>query len=203
MGSLSEVFGRPFSRNGVAFAGRTDRAITTDLMTANGVHSSEVERGLGNVFKVMPRIMEMEAAKTPSILYPGVAQLLEALGEREDTLLGLVTGNMESTAFIKLASAGIDTSQFQLGAYGDESADRNALPPKALRRAAALCRRSISKTVVVGDTPKDIHCAQVNGLRAMAVATGPFTVEELAIHRPDHVFPDLSDLPAVMQALNF
>ena len=202
MAALSQVYGRPFSRNGVPFAGRTDRAITSDLMVANGVPNREVEAGLGTVFQALSRIMEIETAKTPSVTYPGVPQLLKALADREEALLGLVTGNMEATAFTKLASAGIDPAQFRLGAYGDESVDRNALPPLALRRAVTLCGQPISRAVVLGDTPKDIQCALVNGMRALAVATGPFSVEQLAAHHPDHVFADLSDLDAVMQALD-
>jgi len=47
--------------------------------------------------------------------------------------------------------------------------------------------------VVIGDTPHDIRCAKVNGLRVLAVATGMFSQEALAAAGADRVAPDLAD----------
>jgi phosphoglycolate phosphatase len=202
LSALAEIYGRPFHRNGVAFAGRTDRAIVTDLLVANGVPASEIEFGLAALFRSLPHHMRAETDHTPSIACPGACSLLAALHSRENVLLGLLTGNMQVTASMKLASAGLDPSVFRIGAFGDETVDRNALPPLALRRAMQVLGRSISSATVVGDTPADIECARVNGLRAVAVATGPYAPGELARYAPDHVLPDLIDLPAVLAALS-
>lgn len=201
MEALGEVFGRPFSRNGVRFAGRTDRAIVADLIVANGLPPAEVERGLSATFRALAHTMRAETKECPSLPYPGVPQLLEALSERQELLLGLLTGNLQETAAIKLRSAGLDPSLFPVGAFGDEAADRNALPPIALSRAEKLLNSPVSSAIILGDTPADIECAQVNNLRSLAVATGPYSVAELAKCRPDHVFADLSDLAGVMRVL--
>ncbi len=116
-------------------------------------------------------------------------------------MTGLVTGNLRETAMVKLASAGLEPALFPVGAFGDELADRNALPAMALQRAAEWLGRPVTKAAVVGDTPADIACAHANGLCALAVATGPYSLDELATHRPEHLFADLSDLDAVLDAL--
>jgi phosphoglycolate phosphatase len=201
LSALSTLYGRPFHRNGVAFAGRTDRAIVTDLLVANGIPPNEIESGLAALFRCLPDHMRSETDRTPSIPYPGVRALLAALQPEEGHVLGLLTGNMQVTASIKIASAGLDPTVFRIGAFGDETIDRNALPPLALRRAERILGRSVSSAIVIGDTPADIECARVNGLRAIAVATGPYSCAELARYAPDHVFPDLAHLSAVLTAL--
>jgi phosphoglycolate phosphatase len=202
LAALTEIYGRAFHRNGVAFAGRTDRAIVADLLAANEVTAAEIESGLSAVFQSLPGHMRAATNRTPSVPCPGVGRLLAALADRERIVLGLLTGNMQATAFIKIASAGLDPTIFQIGAFGDETFDRNALPPLALRRATGLCGRSISTATVVGDTPADIECARVNGLHAVAVATGPYSPAQLARYNPNHVFPDLADLGAVLAVLS-
>lgn len=200
--ALAEVFGRPFALNGVHFAGRTDGAIVPDLILANGLPPAEIERGMAAVFQAFPRHMRSETEICPSIPCPGIPQLLETLVGQNGICLSLLTGNLQTTASIKLASAGIAPALFRFGAFGDDSADRNALPPIALRRAAGILGKKPAPTaIVVGDTPADIECAQANNLRALAVATGPYSVAELAAHRPDHLFPDLTDLDRVLRVL--
>jgi phosphoglycolate phosphatase len=201
LAALTEIYDRPFHRNGVAFAGRTDRAIVTDLLAANGVLPSEIESGLAALFRSLPHHMRAQTDQTPSVPCPGIRALLAALHPQQNLVLGLLTGNMQATAAIKIASAGLDPTIFRMGAFGDETVDRNALPPLALRRAVQLLGQPVTSGIVIGDTPADIECARANGLRAVAVATGPHSPAELARYAPDHVFRDLTDLPAVLEAL--
>jgi phosphoglycolate phosphatase-like HAD superfamily hydrolase len=73
----------------------------------------------------------------------------------------------------------------------------------AAARAAARYGGSFvgSAIVVVGDTPFDIACGKLNGARTVAVATGPFSADELQAHAPDLVLPDLADTDAVLAAV--
>jgi phosphoglycolate phosphatase-like HAD superfamily hydrolase len=201
LAAVAEIYGRSFHRNGVAFAGRTDRAIVADLLAANGIPEAEIESGLLAVLRALAPHMRAETEKTPSLSCPGIPSLLAALARQENLLLGLLTGNMQVTAAIKIASAGLDPTLFRVGAFGDETVDRNALPPLALERAMQLVDRPVSMGTVVGDTPADIECARVNSLRSVAVATGPYSPEALSRHTPDHIFPDLANLPEVLAAL--
>ena len=110
---------------------------------------------------------------------PGVADVLEALArEPERYRLALVTGNLEPVARRKLASAGIG-HHFAAGqgGFGSDSESRGELPAIARGRAGDWPR---DRTVVIGDTPRDIACARVDGVRVIAVATGPFPPVALA-----------------------
>lgn len=133
---------------------------------------------------------------------PGVREILEAVHLRSDVAQGLLTGNMETGASIKLGVHNIDR-YFPFGAFADDSENRNELGPFALRRAAQKLGQPVlpEHTWIIGDTPLDIACARALGAKVLAVATGKFTVEELASHQPDLVLPDLSAGAAVLKEL--
>jgi phosphoglycolate phosphatase-like HAD superfamily hydrolase len=116
--------------------------------------------------------------------------------------VGLLTGNIEAGARIKLGPTGL-WPRFRLGAYGSDHADRTRLPRVAAERAEALVGRPFSgrDTVIIGDTPRDIGCARAFGARAIAVATGWHTAQDLAAHAPDHVFADFSAQDPALAAI--
>lgn len=128
----------------------------------------------------------------PGRVLPGVVDLLEDLACSPEITVGLLTGNIASGAAAKMRHFGLDR-HFPFGAYGCDHADRNLLGPVALERAARHSGRSFSpvETVVIGDTPKDIACAQAMGASCVAVATGRFTVEELHHAGADRVVATL------------
>lgn len=115
---------------------------------------------------------------------------------------GLLTGNTAAGAEVKMRHYGMD-GHFHFGAYGDDHHDRNELGPIALRRALETLKREFApqEVIVIGDTPKDIRCAQAFGARSICVATGSFTVEQLRAHGADLVFEDFSDIEPVLTAL--
>jgi phosphoglycolate phosphatase-like HAD superfamily hydrolase len=203
LAALEEVFGRPFARNGVKFAGRTDPLILRDLMLANGVAAEQVPHSMGQVLEALPRNMRILVREIRVIPLPGVQPLLAILPRQENIALGLITGNIQRTAPIKLAHAGIDPRQFQIGAYGSDAADRNALPSIALRRAEKAFGRAFAahEALIVGDTPADIACARVHRMKVLAVGTGRFSMDQLSTYQPDFLFPNLSDLAAVVATL--
>jgi phosphoglycolate phosphatase-like HAD superfamily hydrolase len=133
---------------------------------------------------------------------PGMPHLLEVLTTQEHVLLGLLTGNVVRGAQLKLEAFGI-WQYFRLGAYGSDASDRNALVPVARARARALLGYDVApaQIVVIGDTPRDIRCAQVHGAQVVAVATGSYSVDELQQHQPDHCFSDLGDIHTVLDVL--
>jgi phosphoglycolate phosphatase-like HAD superfamily hydrolase len=93
----------------------------------------------------------------------------------------LVTGNYEPVARLKLLRAGVGRwFASGQGAFGSDSEDRAALPALARRRAGRVgSPYPRQDTIVIGDTPRDIACAQADGVRSFAVATGPYEVGEL------------------------
>jgi len=164
----------------VEAAGRTDAAIARDLLRAAGVGDAAIDAGADEVAAAaVAAYEELCPPDLSAYVAPGVGDALAALSERPDVYrLALVTGNLEPVARRKLASAGIG-GYFPAGqgGFGSDAEDRGQLPAVARRRAGAWPRE---RTVVIGDTPRDIACARVDGVRVVAVATGPFSAEALA-----------------------
>jgi phosphoglycolate phosphatase-like HAD superfamily hydrolase len=162
----------------VEFAGRTDAAIVRDLLVLAGVAPDEADARWPEVMDAA--VASYEELCPPDLstsVAPGIAELLAALAERRFRL-SLVTGNLQPIARRKLANAGIgDYFEPGQGGFGSDHLDRDELPPIARARAGDWPRE---RTVVIGDTPRDIACARADGLRVAAVATGPFTIEQLA-----------------------
>src|SRR5574340_434171 len=98
-----------------------------------------------------------------------------ALNGRDDCVLGLLTGNIEKGAKIKLDHYGI-SGCFRIGAYGSDAEDRNVLLPVAVEKLSRDHSLSVDfrDCVVIGDTPRDVECSKPYGARALAVATGPY-----------------------------
>jgi phosphoglycolate phosphatase len=184
------------------FDGKTDPQIVRDLMRHEGHSDAVIDERLGDVLTRYAERLSIELAD-PShvpIVHAGVPDLLDALESRDDVVLGLLTGNIESGATQKLRAVGLDPTRFVVGAFGSDREQRLALPALAAERARA--RLGVDPMlVVVGDTPADVACGAGEKRRAIAVATGRYTVNELAACGPAAVFSDLSDTAAVMAAM--
>jgi phosphoglycolate phosphatase-like HAD superfamily hydrolase len=134
---------------------------------------------------------------------PGVPRLLDVLEARDDVVLGLLTGNLAAGARAKLAAAGLDPHRFRIGAYGSDHEVRGELPAIAQRRARDELGLDVpgADVVVIGDTPSDIACGRGIGARAIGVATGHYSVDELRRHDPMAVFADLSPTDEVVRVI--
>jgi phosphoglycolate phosphatase len=147
------------------------------------------------------------AARRPELL-PGVTALLAALATRDDVMVGLVTGNYQRAVPLKFAAVGLGIASFVVGAYGDCGPSRPELVRIALARARARAASLASsagrrfeidpaRTIVVGDTPRDVHCALENGCMCLAVTTGEHDRAQLTQAGAQHVAAGLSD-PSVL-----
>jgi phosphoglycolate phosphatase-like HAD superfamily hydrolase len=127
---------------------------------------------------------------------PGVRQALQALAQRPDMALGVLTGNWLAAVQLKLEAADLPADQFDVIVTGEDGDQRSDLPAVASRRLSQRYGQPIpmDRIVVVGDTPRDIACARANGCRCLAVATGWFSIDQLAGHGPDAAVEDLGDL---------
>ena len=199
--AFEELFGVPRELESIPMAGRTDAWIVSQMATQCGLASDD---------PVLPRFQDAYVDYLAEEIHhpgprkgvlPGVRPLLEALDSREDVHVGLLTGNFERGARIKLQY--FDLWQFfRSGAFGDGAHERNGLLPVALERAAACgVRVPSSDVVIVGDTPLDVEVALSGGARSLAVATGSYDADALRASGADVVFEDLSDLDAVLEAV--
>lgn len=201
--ALQELFGTSGPLDSYNMSGKTDARIITDLLTAVGISAKEINEKLPAVYELMA-IKAQEIYPERDILpCPGVHDLLVKLQGRDDVIVGLLTGNSESTTPLKLLAANIDPEQFVVGAYGSDHLDRNSLPAVAMKRASLLTGEQFSgdNTVIIGDTPADILCARAGKARAVAVAGGWHSSETLARYNPDFLFEDLADWREVIKAM--
>jgi phosphoglycolate phosphatase-like HAD superfamily hydrolase len=189
----------------VRFDGKTDPQIVAELLHAAGDPEPCAEARIAAVCARYAGLLEQELARgTATVsLMPGVGPLLDRLEASAGVVLGLLTGNIARGAELKLRAGGIDPARFAVGAYGSDSAFRPHLPAIAARRAEPWFGRVPAghDVVIIGDTPADVTCGREIGARAVAVATGSYSVGDLATHAPHAVFADLSATDAVLAAL--
>jgi len=202
------------------FAGMTDRAIGVRLLEENGV--DPVERP-ELVVELVERFAEAcEAAEDEFVTagggpLPGAREVLAALAARDDVVQGVATGNSRRTALLKLRACGLDRwLDGSVGGYGDEHLDRRHLVADAIASAGPHLGRDAfvsgaagiggavgtgGSVVVVGDTVHDVRGALSAGATAAGVATGHTDAPTLLSAGATVVLPDLTDTPAVVEAL--
>jgi len=198
--ALRERFGVEDDLSSISFAGSTDGAIVRQMFEANAIpHTAE---NTADLLDGYVHHLALELPKREGRVLPGIIELLEALHQREDCVLGLLTGNIERGAQLKLSHYGV-WDFFEFGAFADDHVDRNKLGPVAQSRAVEKHGISFDArdVYVLGDTPRDIDCARAAGFVAVAIATGSYGTDELAAHKPDFLFGDLSDTQGVLAAL--
>lgn len=201
--ALVDVYGTAGAIEQYDLRGKTDQRIVFDLMGASGLPLEAVRERLDDVFDIYARGLAEEIGDGRNVVtLPGVSDLIRRLDAHDGVLLGLLTGNIEEGARIKLAPTGL-WPYFPVGAYGSDHADRRRLPSLAARRAHALMGYAFrpEEVVVIGDTPLDIECARAFGATAVAVATGNYPRAQLLADQPDLFFEDLGNVDHVANTL--
>ena len=185
------------------FRGKTDPRILHDLMTAAGLAAPEIAaREHAFYARYVTELTAVIGDGSRVTVMPGIAALVQALGARDDAVVGLLTGNIEGGARVKLAPTGLWPS-FRVGAYGSDHIDRRQLPAIACARARTVAGRDFAfeRVTIIGDTPLDVDCARACGARAVAVATGFHAYDDLEQCAPDLLFTDFADVPTALAAL--
>jgi phosphoglycolate phosphatase-like HAD superfamily hydrolase len=201
--ALEEVYGTTGAIDQYDFRGRTDPRIVLDLMGGAGWDEADVRARLAVCFAAYLRELDALLADEGRVrVLPGVADVVRALSARDDAVVGLLTGNIEPGARVKLRSTGL-WPLFRVGAFGSDHADRRRLPAVARERARDTLGHDIpfDRVVIIGDTPLDVDCARACGALAVAVATGRYTGAELATCGPDMLFTDFGESDRVLDAL--
>jgi phosphoglycolate phosphatase-like HAD superfamily hydrolase len=219
---FAELFGRELPRV-APMAGRTDRAIIVETLTMAGVASPRtyVPAFIEELTRRAPGFGEQVRAR--GRVLAGVPEALAALaggagaGRAGGVRQSVLTGNIRPLAEVKLGALGLgDPLNLAIGAYGDMDEVRAGLVQVARERAAAAASSDAAgsgeagsdgadfegeATVLVGDTPLDVAAALATGARAVGVATGNFTEQELIAAGAHAVLPDLSDTARVRAAV--
>jgi phosphoglycolate phosphatase len=196
--TLAADFGIPEILKKVAFAGRSDRAIVADLFRDHGVEPSD-ENWQKFCVGYLGRLDDALARHRGHVL-PGVGDLLEALEERGDVAIGLLTGNVREGARRKLSHYKL-WHWFPFGGFGDDHMERCDIAAAALAAAKLHLNGSVShhgEVVVIGDTHHDVNCGRSIGAHCVAVATGQTSTEELRAAKPDVLLDTLESLDSVL-----
>ncbi|MCG6918629.1 MAG: HAD hydrolase-like protein [Deltaproteobacteria bacterium] len=198
--AMEDLLGIPNGFRHIDFAGKTDFQIIReglqkfDLLDRDDLPDSLLARYLDH--------LRNEVTMGRGHVKEGVNELLHTVRGLKGFYLGLLTGNVEAGARLKLDTFDLNHF-FPVGGFGDDSEDRNLLLPFAVKRL--LDSESIAleyeQCVVIGDTPKDVECAQVHGACSIAVATGTHSLEQLKNTTADLVLSDLSNTEHIVEWL--
>ena len=193
--SLTNTFRQLFSIEnafaGIRMAGKTDIQIIKEGLEAHGLQSGE---GLiSSILSEYLNNLRIEVDNNRRHLKPGVVELLDSINTIRGHWLGLLTGNIEKGARIKLEVFDLNR-YFPFGAFGSDDEDRNGLLPIAVRKFRDMTNIDLGykDCIVIGDTPRDVHCSKPFGAVAVVVSTGPYSYKSLLETEADYVLKDLS-----------
>ena len=206
--ALLDEMGTAGPIDGYRFDGKTDPQIVRELLELAGHPECSSETRITAVCTRYVELLTAELAKPTQAtrMYPGIQELLTALEPYEAqarALVGLLTGNVQLGAALKLRSAGLDPARFAVGAFGSDSHHRPDLPAIAAKRAEQRTGRRFTgdDIVIVGDTPDDVACARPMSARTVGVGTGFYSAAALRDAGANHAFDNLGNTAAVLQAL--
>jgi phosphoglycolate phosphatase-like HAD superfamily hydrolase len=191
-GAFVEVFGVAATIDGIPLGGNLDRAIARAALRREGVDDRTIDGGLDDLMRALGRRYDPSAV----VPLPGVTAAVEAAAPGH--VLGVLTGGAQGVARRKLEVCGVH-HLLSVGAFGCEAEVRAELVHLAARRAGGV---PMSEVTLVGDTPLDVAAARAAGCAVVAVATGRWSIDDLAGTDPDAVLADLTDPEAFLAALD-
>jgi len=202
--ALAEVFGSPGNPS-YRYDGKTDKQIVRDVMRLEGHSDAHIDSRMEKLVALYLEGLRagVKGGKFNVRPLAGVVEILDLLEARDDVVLGLLTGNIEPGARIKLRAAGINPDRFRVNAFGSDHEHRPELPAIAQRRASETLGLDIAgdRIIVIGDTPADIACGRSLGARAIGVASGHYSVEDLQAHNPYAALPSLANTQQVLETI--
>jgi phosphoglycolate phosphatase len=194
-----ELFNVKNAFRDIKMAGMTDLQIIKEGLRIQGLAEKN-----GAVDMVVIRYLELLAKEIENPwkkVKPGVFEILDTLAG-ESVPIGILTGNMEEGARIKLTPFGLNR-YFAAGSFGSDDEDRDMLLPIAIRKFSILGINTIpEKCVVIGDTPRDVRCSKVHGAHSIGVATGPYSKDSLKDAGADIVVDSLEEKDSCLGFIN-
>ncbi len=185
----------------IRFGGMTDPAIFRSVASNAGIPEPELRRLGGELEAAFLVLLEQRLAEPGRArALPGVVGLLDGLAGVSSARLGLLTGNVERGARLKLGAAGL-SDYFELGGFGGDAGDRAGIGRVARERFERRHGAPIGpdEVVAVGDSVEDVRAARANGYRSLAVGSGWSGADALRAAEPDLLVEDLTDFGAIMQ----
>lgn len=197
--AIMELFSINNAFKDISMAGKTDKMIIKEGLRKHGIPA---DGNISSVISAYLRHLKREILNERKHVKPGMHELLQKLRYRDDICIGLLTGNLEEGARIKLEPFKLN-QYFPSGAFGSDDEDRNNLLPIAVRRFVEMLQINfdIRDCIIIGDTPRDVECAHIYGAKCFGVATGPYTIDDLLQAGADYAVRDLSEQDPLLQIL--
>ncbi len=199
--ALSEVYGIENPPPVKNMQGMTDLKIICETLLQENIDIKTIKSGLEQCMEIMYLKYRDALQKQDLYVLEGVKELLENL-QRVGIPMGLVTGNMEAIAWLKLEKVGLNR-YFHFGGFGDKIVKRSGLVKSAIKSSEQKLGKLNNENIfLIGDTPRDILGGQKVGVKTIGVATGDFSEEELAHAGADFIVKDLKDSERILKILN-
>lgn len=201
--ALKEEFQLPHAEP-VPIHGRTDLGIINQLLSENGIECNDLNRARLCVryYSILPTRLQQLADNFEAHILPGIESLLESLIDDDNSTLGLLTGNMPTSAKIKLEQFSL-WQYFEFGVFGHMADHRPRLAEPAMKLIEEHVGRQLppERVTIIGDTTLDVELAKVMGSRCLAVCTGGSSADELTAAGADLVLNDLAQTELVVDWL--
>lgn len=194
---ISDITGQDISNENtkVSLHGQTDMSLLRDILRFHGYDEQESKPLITRFFEAHPRyLLESMHSGLSSKPCPQVKEAIEWLAQQQDCFgrrvpIGLLTGNSQHNALLKIKDAGLRTDMFDISisAFGDRHNTRASLVQESLQKIQSKYGIPVqpSDITLVGDTPLDVQCAKETGCRVIAVSTGNYTSDVLDSYAPD------------------
>ena len=182
------------------FSGRTDPQIAHMVLRDDGWNEREIDARMPRLWeKYIAGLEQHERARVREL--PGVRAVLDALRDDPRVTLGLLTGNIERGARLKLSGPAFN-EYFPFGAFGSDSPHREELPLIAIARAKELSGHRFRgrEVVIIGDSIYDVRCGAPHSATTIAIASGKTSAEALKAENPHHFFASAED-QGLLQAI--
>jgi phosphoglycolate phosphatase len=176
--AFEELYGVEANIDEHTRAGMTDPEITEIIFAAVIGREGSAEEHAKVVAKYLEHMPDAVAESKGYEVKPGIAEILPRLAAA-GVAQGIVTGNVEPAARIKLARGDLD-KYFTFGGYGSDARDRVKVTERAIERGGKVAGAplDLAATISVGDTPRDVSAGHGAGIRVVGVATGAYSVAE-------------------------
>jgi phosphoglycolate phosphatase len=194
--AFQSVFGITMDDDVIRPDGKTDPMIARELLAFSNRSDHWCDSSKEALFETYLACLEQEMCDAGDRglirVLPGVSGFLDLLSTQPDFAVGLVTGNLEKGARIKLEKAGIH-KYFRFGGYGSDSEDRTCLTRIGIERGMEFVAPvPVEAAFIIGDPPYDIIHGHAAGASVIAVASANYSPAELEAHGPDLLIPDLT-----------
>lgn len=186
-----------------SFSGNTDLGIIRSISEITNISYENYIERIEDIWDEKFRIFKKYSTKEFYHLHPKAAEAISEVSKLDNTILGLLTGNFERNAFLKLSIFDLK-NYFKFGAFGNDNEFRNNLPAIAIERAKLFTEFDfhLDKVILIGDSPLDVECAKFAGIKVLTVSTGGYSQDYMQSIGADFTFENLSETDKLIELIN-